>query len=420
MNIEVVEKGSEKSTNPAVIKVFGTGGGGSNAVNRMLECGFKYVDFIVANTDLQALRNSQAPVKLGLGANLTGGLGAGGKPEVGEKAAMEDKDAIASAIKGADMLFITAGMGGGTGTGSAPVIAQIAKEMEILTVAIVTKPFSFEGQQRMEIAEEGIKKLKEYVDAIIVIPNQNLYKVFKSAMPFHKCFEEVNEILRQAIQGISNIVYDHGLINVDLADVISAMKGQGSARMGIGIGEGENKAVEAANSAINNPLLGDSSFEGAKNILVNIYGSDTLSTNEVEEIMEMITTGSNKDAKIVFGACHDESLGDSVRVIMIATGFETENKKLKEKEETEIPETAEIKNAPLETLGTGDFVSSSEWSKISKMKQGTLPGLGARNESVCESKKEPLPVRRPVLDFSNISIPTESDLEKPAYYRYAK
>lgn len=415
-NIEVVEK----STNPAVIKVFGAGGGGSNAVNRMLECNFKYVDFIVANTDLQALSSSKAPVKLGLGAKLTGGLGAGGKPEVGEQAALEDKEAIANAIKGADMLFITAGMGGGTGTGSAPVIAQIAKEMDILTVAIVTKPFSFEGVQRMETAEQGIKKLKEFVDAIIVIPNQNLYKIFPNSIPFHESFAAVNEILRQAIQGISNIVYDNGLINVDLADVISAMKGQGSARMGIGIGEGANKAIDAAAAAINNPLLEDSEFEGAKNILVNIYGSNSLTIDEVNEIMDMITMTARKDAKIVFGSCHDDSLGDKVHVIMIATGFEPCSGKLAaEKEKNEMQSFSKSKN---EVSASGDFVTLSEWSKINKFKQPTLPGLGTRNENEKEITPREVPVvlKRPTLDFTVASIPSESDLETPAYFRYLK
>lgn len=410
MNFEIVEE----TTNPAVIKVIGAGGGGSNAVNRMMDYNLKYVDFIVVNTDLQALNCSKAPVKIPIGSQLTGGLGAGGDPEVGEKAALEDKEAVSEAIKGSDMLFITAGMGGGTGTGSAPVIAKIAKELGILTVAIVTKPFIFEGRPRMKLAEEGIKKLREHVDAIIVLPNQNLYKALPSTAPLINSFEAANEVLRKAVQGISSIIYDNGTINVDLADVRTAMKGQGTARMGIGVGEGPNRAVDAATNAINNPLLEEAGIDGAKNLLVNIYGSKDLALDEIEDIMNLITMNVDKDVKVFLGVCVDESMKDKINVIVIATGFESETS-----ERTEVS-TNVINTVMSEPSVSGDFISAGEWTKMNKLKQPTLPGLVARNETEVNERQEVPVLKRPVLDFKLASMPTESDLEKPAYYRYAK
>ena len=256
---------------PTVIKVIGAGGGGSNAVNRMIEEGLQHVEFIVANTDKQALSKSVAENKIVIGSKLTNGLGAGGKPEIGEKAAIEDSEAIANILKGADMVFVTAGMGGGTGTGAAPVIAKIAKEQGALTVGVVTKPFDFEGNTKKRLAEEGIRKLHENVDTLIVIPNQYLLKIVDKKTSISQAFKLADDVLRQGVQGISDLITHPGEVNIDFADVKTTMEGKGDAILGIGIGEGENRAVDAALKAIDNPLLEDSHIDGAKNILVNIH-----------------------------------------------------------------------------------------------------------------------------------------------------
>ena len=258
---------------PAIIKVVGAGGGGANAVNRMIERGLSGVQFIAINTDLQDLNNkSKAETKLQIGSRVTGGRGAGGKPEIGEEAANEDREAIAGVLRGADMVFVTAGMGGGTGTGSAPVIAKTAKEQGALTVGVVTKPFDCEGRYKMKIAEEGIKKLRDAVDTLIIIPNQALFKLVERSTTFDQACHQADDVLRQGVQGISDIIIKPGIINTDFADVQSIMKGQGDALMGIGIGTGENRAREAAASAIDNPMLEDTSIDGATRVLVNIAG----------------------------------------------------------------------------------------------------------------------------------------------------
>lgn len=320
MNIEVLE---ERTTGPSptVIKVIGAGGGGSNAVNRMIECGLKNVQFIAANTDLQVLELSNAPVKLPIGSKLTSGLGAGGKPEIGEKAALEDRDMIANALKGADMVFITAGMGGGTGTGAAPVIASVAKEMGALTVGVVTKPFEFEGKYKMRLAEEGIAKMREAVDTLIVIPNQHLLKIVDKKTSIKTAFLIADDVLRQGVQGISDLITIPGIINIDFADVRSTMEGQGDALMGIGIGTGENKAVDAATNAINNPLLEDCRIEGSRRILVNVTGGDDLTLTEYQEIINIITANADENAVIISGTAMDHSFQDKVQVSVIATGF---------------------------------------------------------------------------------------------------
>ena len=251
----VDDKIGEKAANPTVIKVIGVGGGGSNAVNRMIDAGIKNVEFIVANTDLQALSGSRAPKKIGIGSKLTGGLGAGGKPEIGEQAAEEDIDTIANMLKGADMVFVTAGMGGGTGTGAAPIIAKAAKENGALTVGVVTKPFDFEGKVKMRLADEGIAKLHEQVDTLIVIPNQNLLRIVDKTTPIKQAFLIADDVLRQGVQGISDLITQPGEVNIDFADVRTTMEGKGDAILGVGKGEGENRAVDAATAAINNPLL---------------------------------------------------------------------------------------------------------------------------------------------------------------------
>ena len=307
---------------PAIIKVIGAGGGGSNAVNRMIESGLSGVQFIAVNTDMQDLAKSKAKTKLQIGAKITGGRGAGGKPETGEKAAGEDRDLIAENLRDADMVFVTAGMGGGTGTGSAPVIAKIARDQGALTVAVITKPFDYEGRYKMRLAEEGIDKLREAVDTLIIIPNQHLFKLVERSTSFPQACLMADEVLRQGVQGISDLITKTGNINIDFADVESTMKGQGDALMGIGIGSGENRAKDAASSAIDNPLLEDTSIDGATQILVNITGPAAISLVEISEAMEIIKSKADQDAEIIFGVRYDPELGDDIRVTVIATGFQ--------------------------------------------------------------------------------------------------
>jgi len=311
----------EKTASPTVIKVIGAGGGGSNAVNRMISAGVSGVEFIVVNTDLQALNSSNAPVKLGIGSKLTGGLGAGGKPEIGEKAAEEDTETLANVLRGADMVFVTAGMGGGTGTGAAPVIAKIAKEQGALTVGVVTKPFNFEGKVKMQLAEDGIAKLREQVDTLIIIPNQHLLKVVDKKTPIRKAFMLADDILRQGVQGISDVITTSGDVNCDFADVRSCMEDKGDAILGIGEGRGENRAVDAASRAIDNPLLEDSHIDGAKNILINITGGEDLALFETEDIVSTITAAADPDVRLKYGTVIDPSLEDQIKVTVIATGF---------------------------------------------------------------------------------------------------
>lgn len=327
MKFEIIEESTslqDSYGNPTVIKVIGVGGGGSNAVNRMIAGGLGAVEFVAVNTDLQALQLSNAETRLPLGSKLTGGLGAGGKPEVGEKAALEDKEEIQNVIRGADMVFITAGMGGGTGTGAAPVIAEVAKEMGILTVAVVTKPFDFEGRRKMQLAEEGIAKLREAVDTLITIPNQHLLKIVERRTPIKEAFLIADDVLRQGVQGISDLITKPGEINIDFADVKTIMNGRGDALMGIGVGNGENRAVDAATNAINNPLLEDARIEGAKGILVNVSGGLDFSLSEYEEVLNIITANADDDALIIAGSAVDELMDNEVKVTVIATGFDND------------------------------------------------------------------------------------------------
>jgi len=307
--------------NFARIKVVGVGGGGNNAVNRMITAGLRGVDFIAVNTDKQALFLSQANTKIQIGDKLTRGLGAGANPEIGEKAANESRDEIAMAIKDADMVFITAGMGGGTGTGAAPVIAQIAKEMGILTVGVVTKPFFFEGRKRMQHAEKGIAALKEVVDTLVTIPNDRLLQIGDKKMPLLKAFSLADDVLRQGVQGISDLIAVPGLINLDFADVKTVMLNTGLAHMGIGRGTGENKAEEAARQAISSPLL-ETTIDGAKGVLLNITGGPDLGLQEVNQAAELIQSSADPDATIIFGAVIDDNLNDEIIITVIATGFE--------------------------------------------------------------------------------------------------
>ena len=304
----------------ARIKVIGVGGGGSNAVNRMIQARMEGVEFIAANTDVQALKLSQAPVKLQLGVRLTSGLGAGANPDVGRRAALEDSEKIIEALEGADMVFVTAGLGGGTGTGAAPVIASLASEMGILTVAVITRPFNFEGKRRLQQAERGLKELLESVDTMIVIPNEKLLAVAKDA-GFFESFRIADDVLRQGVQGISDIITIPGIINRDFADVKTTMAGMGHAVMGTAIRSGANRAVEAAQAAMASPLLEAGAIDGARGILINITGSSSLKLSEVNEASSLIQTSAHEDANIIFGAVLDEKMGEEVKITVIATGF---------------------------------------------------------------------------------------------------
>ena len=305
----------------AKIKVIGIGGGGNNAVNRMIESGVKGVDFIVANTDLQVLNCSKAPTKIQIGENLTGGRGAGAKPDIGREAAMESKKEIEEALKGSDMVFVTAGMGGGTGTGAAPVVAEIAQSLGALTVGIVTKPFSFEGKKRTEQAHSGLEELKNNVDTLIVIPNDRLRDIIDKTTPLLDSFKEVDNVLRRGVQAISDLIAVPGLINLDFADVKAVMEDRGNALIGIGMGVGENRATDAAREAVSSPLL-ETSIDGATDAIINVTGGANLTLFEVEEAAEVVRSSANTDINTIFGAVINENLTDEIIVTVIATGFE--------------------------------------------------------------------------------------------------
>ena len=308
--------------NSARIKVIGVGGGGGNAVNTMISYSLRGVDFMIANTDAQALEASSAPIKIQLGAEITKGLGAGSNPEIGKKSALESRDQIRRYLEGSDMIFMTAGLGGGTGTGAAPIIAEVARECGALTVAVVTKPFQFEGKKRNTQAEEGIAQLREAVDTLIVVPNQRLLSLGGRNLSLLEAFKKADDILYQAVKGISDLIIIPGLINLDFADVRNIMSTMGMALMGTGVGKGENRAVEAAQRAISSPLLEDNTIEGARGILLNITGGPDLSLYEVNEASSLIQAEAHEDANIIFGTVIDESMGDEIRITVIATGFE--------------------------------------------------------------------------------------------------
>ncbi len=307
----------------AKIKVIGVGGGGGNAVNRMICAGVEGVEFVVANTDLQALQMSHAPVKIQLGTKLTNGLGAGANPEMGRRGALEDADKIIEALEGADMVFVTTGLGGGTGTGAAPIIASLASEMGALTVAVVTKPFAFEGRRRMAQAERGLAELIDSIDTTIVIPNEKLLAVAQDA-GFFESFRIADDILRQAVQGISDIITIPGIINRDFADVKTIMAGMGYAVMGTAVAKGERRATEAAQAAISSPLLEAGAIDGARGILINITGSSSLKLAEVNEASTIIQSAAHEDANIIFGAVQDEKMKDDLKITVIATGFKND------------------------------------------------------------------------------------------------
>jgi cell division protein FtsZ len=370
------------------IKVVGVGGGGCNAINRMIEIGIKNVDFIAVNTDAQVLATNKAPIKIQIGQKTTRGLGAGADPNKGREAAEEDRDMIYDALRGADMVFITAGMGGGTGTGAAPVIAQIAKEIGALTVAVVTKPFVFEGKRRMEVAETGIKELRKYVDTIIVISNQNLYKILDKKTTIKEAFKKADEVLMQAIQGMSDIITVPGLINVDFADVRTVLKEGGEAFMGIAV---DSDPKEVATKAINNPLVDNANFKGAKAMLVNITGGQNFSLDDKAIIMETISANADQEANIIMGACIDEALGNNIRVVVIATGFS--------KETTSSTQVSEITTEQTKT-------SNEEKESIENKKVKVLPGIGkivSRDEFLSRGKIQKQNPTREIQD--DISIP---------------
>lgn len=414
---------------PTVIKVVGCGGGGSNAVNRMIFRELSNVDFIVLNTDLQALGRSKAPTKLAIGQKVTKGLGAGGKPEVGEQAAEEDKELITNELRGADMVFITAGMGGGTGTGSAPVVARIAKELGCLTVAVVTTPFEFEGNVRMRQAKEGLIKLHEQVDSLIVIPNEQLFKNIDKNLTVKESFRKADEVLCQGVEGISNIITNPGDVNTDFADVRNAMAGQGNAIFGIGIGEGENRATDAAYNAIHNPMLENSRIDGAKNLLVNICASEEITLSEVGEICKIVSASADKDYNMFWGQVTQPELEGKISVTVIATGFEDSGKIAVEQKEEEPETSPEPKVLPNDVVGRseldmllhpragsngaslgGEFVASHTVSKEaeSSEKKGSLVA-GMFDEDKASSAAGSFV---PPAGF----VPDQNDLMKPAIW----
>ncbi len=319
-------------TSIAKIKVLGVGGGGNNAVNRMIDAGVTSAEFVAVNTDQQTLLVSKAETRLQIGERLTGGLGAGARPEIGQKAAEESKSSITDMLKGTNLLFITAGMGGGTGTGAAPVIAQIAKELGILTIAVITKPFSFEGPIRAKNAEEGLEKLRKYVDALVVIPNEKLLEIVPKKTPLAESFRFADDVLRQGVQGISDLIVYPGLINLDFADVTTIMKDKGLAHMGIGYGTGDNKALDAVKQAVASPLL-ETTIEGATGLLINIKGGNDLTQDDLSEAAALVREVVDKDCNIILGTSIDENMHDEVEITLIATGFPNPNEEKQPKNE---------------------------------------------------------------------------------------
>jgi cell division protein FtsZ len=317
----------------AKIKVIGIGGGGGNAVNRMIEAGIEGVEFIAVNTDVQALSNNRSGTKLQIGGQVTKGLGSGGRPETGKQAAVEDTEKLIELVQGADMVFLTTGLGGGTGTGATPILANLASEMDILAIAIVTLPFEFEGRVRAKQAEEGLKELKGAVDTVIAIPNERLLQTVNLDTSIQDAFKMADDILRQAVQGISDLITKPGLINLDFADVKSIMKGMGMAFMGTGIASGENRALDAGQKAISSPLLIDTSIEGARGVLINITGGRDLTLHEVSKASELIHKMAHPEANIIFGTVIDNSMKEMVKVTVIATGFDTNREKARDVEE---------------------------------------------------------------------------------------
>ena len=365
---------NEDTLNSAKIKVIGVGGGGGNAVNRMIESHLEGIEFVVANTDLQALKLSRAPVKIQLGVKLTNGLGAGANPEVGRKAALEDADKIIEALEGADMVFVTTGLGGGTGTGAAPIIASLASEMGALTVAVVTKPFAFEGKRRQNQAERGLQELIDSVDTTIVIPNEKLLAVAKDA-GFFESFRVADDILRQAVQGISDIITIPGINNRDYADVKTIMAGMGYAVMGTATARGENRATAAAQAAIASPLLEAGAIDGARGILINVTGSSSLRLAEVNEASTIIQSAAHEDANIIFGAVLDEKMKDEVKITVIATGFK---ETIRNRDRAHVTVGSVLSHRPSSTSTYQVGPMSESESNASTTSMAAEPRIGAR------------------------------------------
>jgi len=396
---------NEEARNDARIKVIGVGGGGGNAVNRMIDAGMEGIEFIVANTDLQALRMSRAPMKIQLGVKLTNGLGAGANPEVGRKAALEDSDKIIEALEGADMLFVTAGLGGGTGTGAAPIIASLASELGALTVAVVTKPFAFEGKRRMMQADRGIAELMESVDTTIVIPNEKLLGVAQDA-GFFESFRVADDILRQGVQGISDIITIPGIINRDFADVKAIMAGMGYAVMGTATANGARRATEAAQKAIASPLLEAGAIDGARGILINITGSASLKLAEVQEACTIIQSAAHEDANIIFGAVMEDKMKDAVKITVIATGFKDSDVRRRRMETS--------------TFTAEDFSAFEPESELeSEPESDPLPPPPTMvMESVqTETRTESVPSELDVMRNAMIAKLDHGDLDLPTFLR---
>lgn len=388
MKFELVDNIPEN----AVIKVIGVGGGGGNAVQHMIAQNVEGVDFICANTDAQALNDIAARTILQLGGSFTKGLGAGANPEVGRQAALEDRDRIAEVLEGADMVFITAGMGGGTGTGAAPVVAQVAKEMGILTVAVVTRPFGFEGKKRMMVAEEGMKELVEYVDSLITIPNEKLLQVMGTSTTLLDAFKAANDVLRGAVQGIADLIMRQGVINVDFADVKTVMSEMGMAMMGTGYASGENAAREAAEAAIRSPLLDDIHLQGAEGILVNITGGLDLSLGAISEVGDMIRDIASESATVVVGTVIDPEMSGEIRVTVVATGLQSH---ALSKKPTKVVDNTHPRNSNGEV----------EYNKLDRptvMRSGTS-GQSARQEAAAQAAS--VPVVMPDEDLDYLDIP---------------
>ena len=401
---------NEEARNDAKIKVIGVGGGGGNAVNRMIDAGMEGIEFVVANTDLQALRMSRAPMKIQLGVKLTNGLGAGANPEVGRKAALEDSDKIIEALEGADMVFVTTGLGGGTGTGAAPIIASLASEMGALTVAVVTKPFAFEGKRRMQQAERGIAELMESVDTTIVIPNEKLLAVAQDA-GFFESFRVADDILRQGVQGISDIITIPGIINRDFADVKAIMAGMGYAVMGAATANGARRATEAAQKAIASPLLEAGAIDGARGILINITGSASLKLAEVQEACTIIQSAAHEDANIIFGAVLDEKMKDAVKITVIATGFKDSDHRRRRQEERssfrEFTGKRRVTMISLTTLNRKPNLIPNRRRMVMQQAAPQAAGAAARGESISiDSMRNAM-----IANFE------QSDLDVPAFLR---
>jgi cell division protein FtsZ len=389
----------EGVTYGANIKVIGVGGAGGNAVNRMIDVGLQGVEFIVANTDVQALRNSKANTKLQIGSKITRGLGAGATPEVGRQAALEDTDKIIEVLEGADMVFITAGMGGGTGTGAAPIISSLAAELGALAVAVVTKPFVFEGKQRMQGAETGLSELHDSVDTVITIPNQRLLLTVDRGTPLQEAFRLADDVLRQAVQGISDLITVPGEINLDFADVKTIMSGMGMAVMGTGLAKGENRAVEAANKAISSPLLEEASIEGARGILINVTGGEDMTLYEVSEAADIVHEHAHPEAQIIFGTVIDKKMSDGVKITVIATGFDpaiSQAKRDKQEALTRRPAPQEEAVRPATTLfGKGHLGANSPGGVPPFLRKS---GTGAKAAYSAEGEPKP--------DPNDLDVPT--------------